>query len=327
MANALEELRRYTIVVADTGDFHQLEKYKPQDSTTNPSLVFSAAQLPQYKPLVDDAVKYAKEHWHKVQDKGDEKNAKIELALDKLFVNFGVEILKIVPGRVSTEVDARLSFDTEATIKKARALIKLYEDAGISKDRVLIKIASTWEGIQAARQLEQEGIHCNMTLLFSLAQAAACAEAGVTLISPFVGRITDYFKEKSKVQGFPPEEDPGVLSVRAIYNYYKKHGYKTVVMGASFRTKEQIIALAGCDLLTISPNLLEDLAKAPADLVTKKLDAAKHEGAIREKWAITASEFAWALTWDEMAHFKTAQGIRNFAIDLEKLIAVIEKLF
>jgi len=317
MADALAKLKEFTIVVADTGDFHQLEKYKPQDSTTNPSLVYTAAGLPQYAHLVEDAVKYAKEN-------GKTKEQQIDLALDKLFVNFGVEILKIVPGRVSTEVDARLSFDTEATINKAHDIIKLYKDAGIDKQRILVKIASTWEGIEAARHLEKEGIHCNMTLLFSLAQAAACAEAGVTLISPFAGRITDFFKAKEGGKDFPADKDPGVVSVKTIYNYYKQHGYKTVVMGASFRTKEQIIELAGCDLLTISPKLLEDLAKAPADLVTRKLDPAKHEN-IRAKWAITQKEFAWALTVDEMAHFKTAEGIRKFAEDLEKLIAEIAK--
>jgi len=317
MSDALGKLKEFTIVVADTGDFHQLEKYKPQDSTTNPSLVYTAAGLPQYRSLVEDAVKYAKEH-------GKTKEEQIDLALDKLFVNFGVEILKIVPGRVSTEVDARLSFDTEGSIKKAHQIIKLYEDAGIKKERVLIKIASTWEGIEAAKQLEKEGIHCNMTLLFSLAQAAACAEAGVTLISPFVGRITDFFKAK-EAKDFPADQDPGVLSVKKIYNYYKQHSYKTVVMGASFRTKEQITELAGCDLLTIAPKLLEDLAKAPADLVTKKLDATKHTD-VREKWAITQKEFAWALNNDEMAHFKLAEGIRKFAEDLEKLIIEITKL-
>jgi len=307
----------FTLVqVADTGDFHQLEKFKPQDSTTNPSLVFAAAALPQYRPLVDDALKYAKAN-------GKTKEEQIDLTLDKLFVNFGVEILKIVPGRVSTEVDARLSFDTEDTLKKAHDIIKLYKDAGIDKERVLVKIASTWEGIEAAKQLEKEGIHCNMTLLFSLAQAAACAEAGVTLISPFAGRITDFYKAKEG-KDFLADQDPGVTSVKKIYNYYKQHGYKTVVMGASFRTKEQIIELAGCDLLTISPKLLEDLANAPADLVTRKLDPAKHEN-VRNKWAITQKEFAWALTLDEMAHFKTAEGIRKFAEDLEKLIVIISK--
>jgi transaldolase len=317
MATALDKLKEYTVVVADTGDFNQLEKYKPQDSTTNPSLVFAAAGLPQYQKLVDDAIQYGKSH-------GKDLNEQVELATDKVCVNFGVEILKIVPGRVSTEVDARLSFDTEATIAKAHHLLKLYEAAGISKDRILIKIASTWEGIKAAEHLEKEGIHCNLTLLFSLAQAAACAEAGVTLISPFAGRITDFFKQKEGVKDYPADKDPGVVSVKSIYNYYKQHGYKTVVMGASFRTKEQIIELAGCDYLTISPKLLEDLAHAPADAVTPKLDKNKPQN-VRDKWVLDQKEFAWALVWDEMAHFKLAEGIRNFVNDLNKLREIIKK--
>jgi len=317
MATALDKLKQFTVVVADTGDFNLLEKYKPQDSTTNPSLVFAASGLPQYHHLVDDAIQYAKKH-------GKDLAAQVELATDKICVNFGVEILKIVPGRVSTEVDARLSFDTEATIAKAKHLLKLYEDAGIKKERVLIKIASTWEGIQAARQLELEGIHCNLTLLFSLAQAAACAEAGVTLISPFAGRITDFYKQKENVKDYPPEKDPGVVSVKSIFNYYKQHGYKTVVMGASFRTKEQIIELTGCDYLTISPKLLEDLAHAPADAVVPKLDKAKPQE-VRDKWVLDQKEFAWTLVWDEMAHFKLAEGIRNFVNDLNKLREVIKK--
>jgi len=305
------------VVVADTGDFNQLEKYKPQDSTTNPSLVFAASSLPQYQHLVDDAVAYGKKH-------GDNIAKQVENAIDKICVNFGVEILKIVPGRVSTEVDARLSFDTEATIAKAHQLLKLYEDAGIKKERVLIKIASTWEGIEAARQLEKEGIHCNLTLLFSLAQAAACAEAGVTLISPFAGRITDFYKQKEGVKDYPAASDPGVVSVKTIYNYYKTHGYKTVVMGASFRSKEQIIELAGCDYLTISPKLLEELAHANADLVVKKLDK-NHPEKSRDKWVLNQKEFAFALNSDEMAHFKTAEGIRNFVADLHKLGEVLQK--
>jgi transaldolase len=317
MASALDKLKEHTVVVADTGDFNLLEKYRPQDSTTNPSLVFAAAGLSQYQHLVDDAIKYGKTH-------GKDLNEQVELATDKVCVNFGVEILKIVPGRVSTEVDARLSFDTEATIAKAHHLLKLYEAAGIKKDRILIKIASTWEGIQAAHRLELEGIHCNLTLLFSLAQAAACAEAGVTLISPFAGRITDFYKQKENVKEYAPEKDPGVVSVKAIFNFYKEHGYKTVVMGASFRTKEQIIELTGCDYLTISPKLLEDLANAPGDLVTPKLDKTKPQH-VREKWVLDQKEFAWALVWDEMAHFKLAEGIRNFVNDLNKLREIIKK--
>lgn len=318
MATALEKLKEFTVVVADTGDFNQLEKYRPQDSTTNPSLVYAAAGLPQYQQLVADAVQYGKKN-------GKDLAHQIELATDKICVNFGVEILKIVPGRVSTEVDARLSFDTEATIAKAHQLLKLYEAAGISKERVLIKIASTWEGIEAARHLEKEGIHCNLTLLFSLAQAAACAEAGVTLISPFAGRITDFYKQKEGVKDYPADKDPGIVSVKAIFNYYKNNGYKTVVMGASFRSKEQIIELAGCDYLTISPKLLEDLAHAPADLVVKKLDKT-HPQPSRDKWVLTQKEFLFALNADEMAHFKTADGIRNFVADLIKLGEVLKKL-
>eukprot|EP01111_Echinosteliopsis_oligospora_P002000 TRINITY_DN1291_c0_g1_i1.p1 TRINITY_DN1291_c0_g1~~TRINITY_DN1291_c0_g1_i1.p1 ORF type:complete len:323 (-),score=100.35 TRINITY_DN1291_c0_g1_i1:34-1002(-) len=318
MATALDKMKEFTFIVADTGDFHQLEKYKPQDSTTNPSLVLAAAGIEGYSALVDDAVKYAKQN-------GKELNEQIELATDKVFVNFGIEILKIVPGRVSTEIDARLSFDTQATVNKAKNIMKLYKDAGIDKERVLIKIASTWEGIEAARQLELEGIHCNLTLLFSLAQAAACAEAKVTLISPFAGRITDFYKQKDGVKDYAPEKDPGVVSVKTIYNYYKQHGYKTVVMGASFRTKEQIIELAGCDYLTIAPKLLEELAKTPADAVKQVLDGKNPVKTRDEKWVLTRSDFEWAMCEDEMAHFKTAEGIRKFAEDLNKLRDILKK--
>jgi len=317
MANALEKLKEFTTVVADTGDFQLLELYKPQDSTTNPTLVYNAAQLPQYHHLVEDAVKYAK-----ANGKGLEQQ--LDLAIDKLFVNFGIEILKLVPGRVSTEVDAHLSYDTEATIHKARALINLYTQAGISKEKVLIKIASTWEGIEAARQLEKEGIHCNLTLLFSLAQAAACAEAGVTLISPFAGRITDFFKLKEG-KDFPPDKDPGVLSVKNIFNYYKQHGYKTQVMGASFRTKEQVAELAGLDLVTIIPKLLDDLVKAPASIVTRTLDS-NHPVPVREKWILDQKQFLWVLNSDEMASLKLGEGIRKFAEDLVKLKQDLAKL-
>ena len=239
--------------------------------------------------------------------------------MDKLFVNFGLEILKIVPGRVSTEIDARLSFDTAATVAKGRELMALYEEAGIKRDRVLLKIATTWEGVEAARQLEKEGLHCNMTLLFSLAQAQIAAEAGATLISPFVGRITDFFKAKEKVEGYPAEKHPGVLSVRQIYNYYKAHGYPTVVMGASFRNAGQCTALAGCDLLTISPALLKEMGEDTKE-VPRQLDAGKaKERNTVEKTVLTESQFRWALNQDEMATVKTAEGIRNFAIDIEKL--------
>jgi len=313
--SSLEQLKKYTTVVSDTGDFESIKKYKPQDATTNPSLIYSACQLSQYKHLVDDAISYGK-------SKGKDKNEKVSLAMDKLAVNFGVEILKVVPGRVSTEVDARLSFDTESNIKKAREIIGLYKDAGIDKERILIKIASTWEGIQAAKELEKEGIHCNMTLLFSLVQAVACAEAKATLISPFAGRITDFYKQKEGKSSYPPNEDPGVLSVRSIYNYYKQYSYKTVVMGASFRTKEQVIELAGCDLLTVSPQLLEELQNSTAE-VPRKLDPQKTTEV--PKIENTEKNFRWLLNEDEMADFKLAEGIRRFAADLKKLEAEITK--
>jgi len=242
--------------------------------------------------------------------------------MDRLAVNFGLEILKIIPGRVSTEIDARLSFDTNLTIKKAREIIALYKEAGISRDRILVKIASTWEGIEAAKQLEKEGIHCNMTLLFSLVQAVACAEAGATLISPFAGRITDYYKSIDKVDSYPAEKDPGVLSVRKIFNYYKTFGYKTVVMGASFRNKEQVVALAGCDLLTISPQILKDLENANVN-VEKKLDAT-HLTPV-DKIHIDEKNFRWMMNDDEMAGFKLAEGIRKFAADIIKLEETIKK--
>lgn len=313
--SSLDQLKQFTTVVADTGDFQSIQKYKPQDATTNPSLLYSAAALAQYQHLVDDAIKYGKAHGKTVDEQTN-------LAMDKLAVNFGVEILKIVPGRVSTEIDARLSFDTETTIKKAREIIALYKEAGISKDRILIKIASTWEGIQAAKELEKEGIHCNLTLLFSLVQAVACAEVGVTLISPFAGRITDYFKAKDKKDSYPPHEDPGVLSVGNIYNYFKKYGYKTVVMGASFRTKEQVIELAGCDLLTVSPQILEDLTKTTAK-VERKLDPSKTHDVPKIK--CDEKNFRWLMNEDEMATTKLAEGIRRFAADLDKLEKDVRK--
>jgi len=314
MTNPLDHLKKFTTIVADTGDFDSMRKVLPQDSTTNPSLIFAASQLPQYQHLVEDAVKYGKTHGHT-------DDAKTSIAMDKLAVNFGLEILKIVPGRVSTEVDARLSFDTDANIKKARELIALYKEAGITNDRVLIKIASTWEGIQAAKELEKEGIHCNLTLLFSLTQAIACAEAGVTLISPFVGRITDFYKQRDN-KTFAPHEDPGVLSVRSIFNYYKHHGYKTVVMGASFRSKEQVVELAGCDLLTVSPQLLTEIAQSNLEVV-QKLDA--HKTTPVPKQVIDEKTFRWQLNEDEMATVKTAEGIRKFAADLKKLEEDIRK--
>jgi len=315
MTNTLENLKKFTTVVADTGDFEAIHKYQPQDSTTNPSLVYAASQLPQYKHLVEEAVEYGKKH-------GKDTNEKTLIALDKLAVNFGVEILKIVPGRVSTEVDARLSFDTEANIKKAHELIALYKEAGIEKERILIKIASTWEGIQAAKQLEKEGIHCNLTLLFTLAQAVACAESGITLISPFAGRITDFYKKRDNKDHYLAPEDPGIVSVKNIYNYYKYHGHKTVVMGASFRTKEQVIELAGCDLLTVSPSILEELAKSNVEVV-QNLDAKKATPV--PKLDVNEKNFRWLLNEDEMATEKLAEGIRRFAADLRKLEAEIKK--
>jgi transaldolase len=314
MTSALDQLKQFTTVVADTGDFESMKKYKPQDSTTNPSLLYSAVHLPQYKQLVEDAIAYGK-------SKGRDINEQTHIAIDKLAVNFGAEILKIVPGRVSTELDARLSFDTEASIKKARDIIALYKEVGIDKERVLIKVASTWEGIQAAKELEKEGIHCNLTLLFSLGQAIACAEAGVTLISPFVGRITDFYKKRDNKSSYAAPEDPGVISVKQIYSYYKTFGYKTIVMGASFRNKEQIIELAGCDFLTIAPALLEELAQANVEVV-RKLDPANVTKV--DKIPVDEKTFRWMLNEDEMATEKLAEGIRKFAADLKKLEAEIK---
>ena len=319
MSSALDQLKKFTTVVADTGDFKTIEQFKPQDATTNPSLVYKSAVDPKYKALVDDAISYAK-------NKGGTKNEQIERAADKLFVNFGLEILKIVPGRVSTEIDARLSFDTEATIKKGRELMALYKEAGIGPDRVLLKIATTWEGVEAARVLEKEGFHCNMTLLFSLAQAQIAAEAGATLISPFAGRITDFFKAKQNVDGFKASEDPGVLSVQNIYNYYKAHGYSTVVMGASFRNKLQCIELAGCDLLTISPALLKELGDTKDVEVKQILNAetAKEKNK-SEKVVHNESSFRWAMNEDEMATVKTAEGIRFARLSLSLLFDLLQK--
>lgn len=306
----LSQLKKMTVVVADTGDFESLKKYHPTDSTTNPSLIYAASQQPQYQHLVDEAISFGK-------SKG------IHQILDKVFVNFGLEILKVVPGRVSTEVDARLSFDIEGSIEKARHIIALYEKAGIDRKRILIKLASTWEGIIAARELEKENIHCNMTLLFSLAQAVACAEARATLISPFVGRILDWYKKAEGVASYPPAEDPGVKSVTQIYNYYKKFGHKTQIMGASFRNKEEILELAGCDLLTIAPNLLEELQKSTSP-VAHKLDAAKAKQSPIQKMIINEKIFRYLLNEDAMATEKLSEGIRNFAKDIVKLEKLIQ---
>ena len=313
----LEQLRKVTVVVADTGDIDAIRTHKPQDATTNPSLLLKAAQMPQYQALVDEAVAYA-------EKQPGSKDAKIDACVDKLSVNFGVEILKIVPGRVSTEVPARLSFDTDGTIERGRKLIDLYKAAGIDKKRVLIKTAATWEGIKAAEKLEKEGIHCNLTLLFSFAQAVACAEAGVTLISPFVGRIYDWYKKSKGVADIPASEDPGVASVTKIYNYYKKHGYKTEVMGASFRKTEQIVDLAGCDLLTIAPDLLEKLGKQDGTLV-KKLDAAAAAKLTIEKVNMHEKNYRWFHNEDAMATDKLAEGIRGFHADALKLNDVVAK--
>ncbi len=309
--NLLEQLKTYTQVVADTGDFASIEVYKPVDATTNPSLIYAASQEEKYKYLIDDAIKFAKES-------SSNREEQLSKAMDKLAVNFGLEILKIVPGRASTEVDARLSFDTEATVDKARELIALYEQNGVSRERVLIKIASTWEGIKAAEILEKEGIRCNLTLLFSHVQAVACAEAGVRLISPFVGRILDWYKKDRGVDNIPANEDPGVLSVKSIYNYYKKFGYKTQVMGASFRNIGEICELAGCDLLTIAPKLLSELENTNEKL-TKKLNADEAAQMDIEKITVDEKTFRWMMNEDAMATEKLAEGIRNFTKDLIKL--------
>lgn len=304
-----------TSVVADTGDIEAIKLYTPQDATTNPSLILKAAQLPQYQPLITDAVSWAK------SQQGDT----LENAMDKLSVSIGCEILKTVPGYVSTEVDARLSFDTVATIEKARRLITLYEQAGIERSRILIKIASTWEGIQAAKVLEEEDITCNLTLLFNFAQAVACAQANVKLISPFVGRILDWYKNAEGVDSYAPLEDPGVISVTRIFNYYKTHGYNTIVMGASFRNAGEIEALAGCDKLTISPALLEELQN-DSGTIEKALNARK--GSTDAKWnALSESQFRWEMNQDPMATEKLSEGIRNFAIDQGKLESLIQKDF
>lgn len=313
MTTQLDALREMTVVVADTGDIEAIKTYQPQDATTNPSLILSASALPQYAPLIDEAIAYAK-------TKSNDKAQQLVDAEDKLAVNIGLEILKIVPGRISTEVDARLSYDTQATVEKARKLIALYNEAGVSNDRILIKIASTWQGIRAAEILEKEGINCNLTLLFSEAQARACAEAGVYLISPFVGRILDWYKANGEKKDYAPAEDPGVISVTNIYNYYKQHGYQTVVMGASFRNVGEITELAGCDRLTIAPTLLKELQENHTALVRKL----EYTGEVKAKpQPLTESEFYWQHNSDPMAVEKLAEGIRKFAIDQEKLEAML----
>ncbi|KAF8518352.1 hypothetical protein BU17DRAFT_48703 [Hysterangium stoloniferum] len=322
MTTSLDQLKQTgTVVVSDSGDFESIDVYKPQDATTNPSLLLAAANKPAYAHLLDAAIKYAKETSSDPAKRGD-------LAVDRLLVEFGREILKIIPGRVSTEVDARLSFDKEATKAKAKELINLYASVGVPKDRVLIKIASTWEGIQAARELERDHqIHCNLTLLFGFAQAVACAEAGVTLISPFVGRILDWYKVNKKEEAGEGDNDPGVKSVKKIFNYYKQHGYKTIVMGASFRNTGEILALAGVDFLTISPSLLDELKGSTAS-VPQKLNAqaaAKSDPISKVSYVNNEPEFRWQLLQDKMAFDKLHEGIRKFAEDGETLKELLRK--
>lgn len=317
--STLDQLKQFTTVVADTGNFEAIAQYKPTDATTNPSLILQASQMEQYQSLVKECVNSAKAE-------ASDVDSQVALAIDKLFVKFGIEILKTIPGRVSTEVDARLSFDKDAQIAKAKSLIKMYEAEGIKKERVLIKLSSTWEGIQAARQLEAEdGITCNLTLLFAFAQAVACAEANVTLISPFVGRIFDWYVKNTGQKTFEPKEDPGVKSVTKIYNYYKKYGYNTIVMGASFRNVGQIKALAGCDNLTISPKLLDELNNSQ-DQLQQELTPAAAQNYDGEKVSLNETQFRWLLNEDAMATEKLAEGIRKFAEDAVKLENYLRKV-
>lgn len=314
--NLLDQLKTCTQVVADTGDFRSMLAFRPTDATTNPSLIYASTKDEAYRPLVDEAIAYARQVARNPAER-------LQKAMDRVAVNFGLRILDIVPGRVSTEVDARLSFDTEGTIRKARELIALYEEAGAPRERILIKIAATWEGIRAAEVLEREGIHCNLTLLFSLAQAACCAEAGVRLISPFVGRILDWHKRARGVDSIPPAEDPGVLSVTRIYNYYKHFGYPTQVMGASFRSVGEIVELAGCDLLTISPALLREL-ESTEGILEKKLDADRAKTLLLERVPTDEKSFRWLMNEDAMATEKLAEGIRNFTRDIIRLEEMLE---
>lgn len=317
--NLLEQLKDMTVVVSDTGDFNSVEKFRPRDATTNPSLIAAAAALPAYAKLVDDALAEARKG-------GGTKEAMANRAVDRLAVEFGLRILKIVPGRVSTEVDARLSYDVQASVDKARALIAMYEAAGASRERILIKLASTWEGIRAAEILEKDGIHCNMTLLFGMHQAIACADAKATLISPFVGRILDWYKKDTGRDGYPSAEDPGVISVTRIYNYYKHHGIATEVMGASFRNIGEITELAGCDLLTIAPNLLAEL-ESKTEPLPRKLDPAKAKAMDIPKVVVDEAAFRSMHDADRMAKEKLAEGIESFSkalVDLEKKL--VERL-
>ncbi|EAP7866047.1 transaldolase [Salmonella enterica] len=307
--NQLDGIKQFTTVVADSGDIESIRHYQPQDATTNPSLLLKAAGLEQYGHLIEDAITWGKKH-------GGTQEQQVAAASDKLAVNFGAEILKSIPGRVSTEVDARLSFDKEKSIEKARHLVDLYQQQDIDKSRILIKLAATWEGIRAAKQLEKEGINCNLTLLFSFAQARACAEAGVYLISPFVGRIYDWYQARSPLEPYVVEEDPGVKSVRNIYDYFKQHRYETIVMGASFRRTEQILALTGCDRLTISPNLLKELKEKEEPVIRKLVPSSQM---FHRPTPMTEAEFRWEHNQDAMAVEKLSEGIRLFAVDQRKL--------
>lgn len=317
MKNLLDQMKAITTIVIDTGDIETIKTYSPTDATTNPSLILAAVQNPAYKPYMDEAYQYSL--------KGP-KSEQLSRFMDKLFVNIGCEILKLIPGRVSTEVDARLSFDVQKSIEKGRSLVALYESMGYSRERILIKLASTWEGGLAARELEKENIHCNMTLMFSLAQAIHCAEAKATLISPFVGRILDWYKKAEGVQGYPADQDPGVRSVKNIYNYYKKFGYKTQIMGASFRNAGEVIELAGCDLLTISPKFLAELSKAEGTLETK-LSPTKAQQTDIQRIEINEQTFRFLLNEDAMATEKLSEGIRIFAQDARKLEDMLKKTY
>lgn len=315
--NTLQQLQQWTVIVSDTGEIDEIKKYKPTDATTNPTLILQAVDNPKYASLLQEAIA-----WGKKTDVSSD--LLLDTIITKLFVNFGVEISKIISGRISTEVDAKLSFNTKDSVAQAKQFIHLYEKAGVPRERILIKLASTWEGILAAKELEKQGIHCNMTLLFDLYQAIACAEAKVTLISPFVGRITDWYKQKEKVDSYSADNDPGVKSVIQIYNYYKKYHYKTEVMGASFRNTDQILALSGCDLLTISPKLLQLLIETKIPL-TQKLDA-KSASIDLPKITLDEATFRWKLNENAMATEKLAEGIRNFAADSKKLKEQVQKL-
>lgn len=319
MSNMLDQLKTMTKIVIDTGDINSIRKHTPIDATTNPSLLFTAVQDPAYKSLVEEAITFSSKH-------SGTSEERMTVLVDKLMVNFGLEILKLVQGRVSTEVDAHLSFDVKGSIEKAQTLIGLYEANGISRERILIKLASTWEGIQAAKKLEKMGIHCNMTLLFSLPQAIECAKAKATLISPFVGRILDWFKKSEGVAGYPAAQDPGVLSVTQIYHYFKRYGYKTQVMGASFRNIDEIIELAGCDLLTISPTLLHELQNKEGTLV-RRLDPGQSKKIPNKKLSFNESTFRFQLNDNAMATEKLAEGIRVFAKDTDKLKNYIRTTF